>query len=181
MRAAEWWAGVGDGHNGGAVRDFVLERAIDIEPLECVRTLDGSLEIDPDFDGELRWLENLEEITGDLGLWRFERLDQPSIFDQLASVGGDLSFSYHYGSFNAFNALVTVGGAVRISGSHIERMEVLASLESAGSIEISGLGHFGEVVGLDNLTHVEHGLNLHGGGNWSPSPGFPNSERWVGV
>jgi hypothetical protein len=124
--------------------------AADLEPMRCLKHVDGFLSINTDVES-LDFIRGLETVTGSLFL------DSTSdiVLANLVSVGGDLQLDGREASL-AFPKLVSVGSMLRFGGPALSRASFPELETVGGSLAISSASALEHLPDFRKLTSANH-------------------------
>ncbi|MEQ1744997.1 MAG: leucine-rich repeat protein [Saprospiraceae bacterium] len=137
-----------------------LTTLVGFGPLKTIDTLsitwDGTLTPLSD----LRGLDSLQTITGDLILEYLPNMDSLVGLEQLTRIDGDVRLSVPLKTLSALSNLGAVGGAFNLEGTGLLNLEGLTALHSVQSINLKSNYYLVNLKGLDSLTVIEDDLSL---------------------
>lgn len=108
----------------------------------------------------LRGLDSVRTITGDLILQYLPQLDSLSGLEQLTKIEGSIVLESPVRSLTHLGKLKTVGGTLKLHGTGIVNFDGLNALESAQDLVLSDNYYLTDLVGLDNLKTLNGDLRI---------------------
>jgi hypothetical protein len=158
--------------------NLLIKASEDLEPLRCLTLIDGSLHVWSSDTGDLRGLERLAEVTGNIDI---QGVKSPEGLDGLTRVGGIIWILVaEMRDLSMFASLVDAGG-LSLQASGVETLDGLSKLERLGRLSLYNEPHLRTIGSLGSVTELTEGLSVFGSHELADLNGSERLERMGGL
>ncbi len=150
-----------------------------LEGMESINTIYGYLELFTTSQADMKVLENITWIGGDLRVSGWAASSNLEELKNLTHIGGDftMELNAHITSFNGLERLKTVQGKLFLSNNDFELFGEWPALESIGGLELVANRELKQSTGFSRLKEITGDFRLNGNSKLDILSGFDSLER----